>query len=302
MLEYSLAGALLIMASLGALVFLGGNLNGLFGGMLKSPAIPAVVAAGKSGSAPAAGSPPVSTENSSGQMGSTGFSKEASVIYTGRYPENMIDTVQTVGANGATDQLANIIRETGARLLAEGKITPAQASLLDTLANRGHSIANVQKAVEDGFALAAATGKSPLEVKVSAEGQSDWVPYLLDAMLNESNGSAGTPQDVLAHIVGGHSILDSTDGELGTSGPVMDAFHLAYIEARDNGALYDPAAKAIVDDAVIQIFGINASLLNNAAAIAPEAMREKMASSLTHAESAIICDTGNGKDTGTLCN
>jgi hypothetical protein len=57
------------------------------------------------------------------------------------YPNNLQETITTVGANGTTDILLASLRNLAEQLMEKGQITPEQESRLIELANKGHEVA-----------------------------------------------------------------------------------------------------------------------------------------------------------------
>jgi polyhydroxyalkanoate synthesis regulator phasin len=78
-------------------------------------------------------------------------------IQLSQFPNNLQQSVESVGVNGTTDLLANSLKELAQKLLESGKIDASQAQDLITLANRGHILGKLQGQVEEAVEKAIAS-------------------------------------------------------------------------------------------------------------------------------------------------
>jgi Flp pilus assembly pilin Flp len=91
-----------------------------------------------------------------------------------------IMAVQTIGANGVTDELATMLTAQVAQLKESGTLTEAEANALLLLADRGHQLAAAQKMVEDSIMQ----GKS----SVTFEGRTYSIKDFADSVGFSSHG------------------------------------------------------------------------------------------------------------------
>jgi hypothetical protein len=138
LLEYSVATGLVLCLSVGALVFLGDNINNLLGNMLPSRWLTIThQRAGGNLKDKITNSP----EKSANYLYSSLVSRQDLLTLT--------VTVQTSGANGATDHLVNQLQAIIHAQLESNQITNAQASALLELANQGFRLSLLEKVLED---------------------------------------------------------------------------------------------------------------------------------------------------------
>jgi hypothetical protein len=70
-------------------------------------------------------------------------------IQLSQFPTNLKQSVESVGANGTTDLLANVLKELALKLKEAGKIDVIQFQNLIDLANHGHQLGKLEGQVED---------------------------------------------------------------------------------------------------------------------------------------------------------
>ena len=63
-------------------------------------------------------------------------------------PTDIPNLLQTTGANGVTEMLANTMQQAADQLLAKGKITQSQHGLFTQLSNQGHAMAAIEQQIE----------------------------------------------------------------------------------------------------------------------------------------------------------
>lgn len=188
-------------------------------------------------------------------------------------PNNLGQPVETSGANGTTTLLLSALEQLAQDMQAAGAINAVQASSLKDLANQGHRIAEIERTIEDF-----AAGLGPGDQMGSASIMFEWMGY---------------NKDILAR-------------EVSSGGSEMRHFKQLYQDAVDQGALNDPAAKAVVEQLVSYI-----ELLGNAFYDATfwadnaKELNERTAGTVsqkTDLSSSSICATGGGTDSGIQCS
>jgi hypothetical protein len=281
--EYGLTLALAAIVALGAFALLGNNLKLGFNSMLPKPPSPiASLPAGNQLDVSGHSSGTASQPNAAWERPLQITLKNGSQITIDGYPDNLSKSIMTVGANGTTTQLLATLEHLIGELLDKVEITEAQASALRTLANRGHDLANREKVIEDRL-IDRQNGIPQTEGPVTYKGK--------------TYGGL----DTFARSI---DILNS-----GLQKESQASFDDAYQQALNSAALQDPAVRAVVDSLVQDIAGIADVFGGETSAILtrPEAghslqnLLEATASKQTHQDSAEICTTDNGSDTGVHC-
>lgn len=84
-------------------------------------------------------------------LSAAGQSKADTIQTISGDPRQTTQIISTLGANGATDLLADKIGTLSAQWLADGKITETQANLLAKLSNQGHQLATYEKLLSDAL-------------------------------------------------------------------------------------------------------------------------------------------------------
>jgi len=297
--EYGMIAALVCLASVGALVLLGGNLRDVFSNMLPERSQTQVTATAPSfttgsGQTPNSASP--KTSPLADMQPLTITMANGKTITIDAYPKNLAKTVETLGTNGTTAILADNLSAMADQLLTAGEITPEEANLFHQLANQGHRIASIEKLFEDAATKSGSDKQAFLNL-----------PIVFD------DKTYATPLELVDSI--------GYNKKLGSGEWVPDGNESAKLlnlqkQLVDSGALNDPAIKDIVNDLVYVINETSDHFQNNVYAIdetslAPKDMQKQIASDiqesdlasyLTDNTSADICKTGKGKDTGKKCS
>jgi len=210
--------------------------------------------------------------------------------------QSLADKVQTSGANGATELLANQLSAAAELLLAEGKIDASQYDILMQLANQGHEIAQIESLIAN--AISSANGDTTL----------------LQNMTLVYNGSTYTVTE-LSQMIG----TGATPADLATSNVLaldpaqydsqIASFASLYTEALNSGALSDPTALSTVTSAAQQIGNLAESVedtvyqVNNTGlAATTAAVQTQVASVASQMDSSNICTAGSFQDNGVLCS
>lgn len=277
--EYTIIGISIVTIAIGSLLFLSQSVRDGFSNILgrqKSPDI-AISASPVSQNRSDANNTPLSDPSPMTIVPDTPVTIK---------PEDLSSAVLTAGANGATTTLANSIQSVAAQKLAAGELSQAQYSALVDLSNQGHTLADIAKVLESTVTPSISPNTSVL-----FQGKMVTIQHLYESIgYNYNSRSDPLPANPL---------------EANGAFPELDKFMSLYRSASQSGALSDPAIQATVHEAASQIALINMSLDQATGAqlygSAQNSLTEQTASRLTNSNSVIICNSGNGKDSGTNC-
>ena len=234
-------------------------------------------------------------------------------------PSDISKIIETTGANGATDLLAFTLMDLATKLVESGEMTEDQASYLVDLANQGHRMAAIQRAVEEGVQAAGEAGIPVSDYMVMFEGKE--VP--LRNLSNRVGLLWTTTKDMAA---GGYNILNVPDmyandpNHVSDIGVDLNTFRELFNAADQNGSLNDPVIRDMVTKLALDIGNIGDSLENQLEKM-QAAERDAIASGsqppiytkdilnamvgasneITDNNSATICTAGNASDSGVLC-
>jgi hypothetical protein len=213
--------------------------------------------------------------------------------------QSLADKVQTSGANGATELLAQQLSSTASLLLAEGKISSSQYDILMQLSNQGHQIAQIESLVSNAIAAAGGDTTTLNNMTIYFNGQSYTVPQLA--------GTIGVitlkPGDFTNTSILSMSPTDPL------MEPELGKFISLYNQATSSGALSDPVAQATVTSAAQQIGNLGEVVENSLdqiklGEVSPTAAAVETAdsSAASGMDSSAVCLTGNFQDNGVLCS
>ncbi|HEY9687496.1 MAG TPA: hypothetical protein V6C52_11010 [Coleofasciculaceae cyanobacterium] len=289
--EYTLAGALILLLAIPVLMLFGNNLNAVFAGMLSSSDQKVAVAAPVTTTSTAPTASPTSSTQGNGLTSIT--TVNGTVISLPNNPTGISKTVATSGANGTTTLLASQIESIAQQLLAAGELTPAQYSTLTALSNQGHTIAQVEAAIEK---LAANSTDS-----VSFMAGTSQYPELTGLATGEINLNIGYHTGAIDPTL----VTDPLGSIDIATGPTK-VFLQLYQDALNSGALNDPAVKQQIDSLASEIGYLSEVAMDGAqdikwGTIPPSQLQQQYVSDATHWDSKQICTTGNGTDSGTQC-
>lgn len=289
--EYGLLGGLLVLAVIPALLLLGGNVTGLFKGLLAKPAqAPAIAATQVNPSGLPAGQS-INTQSPAGNIQTLTTDNGTTVkLYT---QAELNKSVMTSGANGTTTLLAGQIEIIAKQLLDAGEIDAKQYQGIIDLANQGHKIAGIEKLLEDAAALYESDPKAFDSLKIQYEGES-YTPLQLGKML-------------------GYEDIYSMQWLSGQN--ESETLYVMYENLKSSGALEDPVVQSNVEGLVNRINAIADGVQtfmyqtdNSTAPVLTEKIQDALAtvpdppaSETTHQTSGEICTVGNGQDSGTNC-
>jgi hypothetical protein len=286
--EYVVIGVIVLGVCAMAVWFLGHSLGARYTSMVsytKSPALtvtsPAKGAGGAGASVPTGSSVNVALSN-------------GKTLSLPSYPTNLGSQIITVGANGATNVLSDNLMNTAKQLLASGKIDETQYNNLVALANQGHQIASIEKAVEDSIAHLPPGQKFSLDMPITWNGQ---------------QVTAGELYNRISYFYISDPDLEAKGylNDKADAGSDIQQLIALYQISLDSGALSDPAVNSLVTDLSSKIATLGndfSSAMNalNQGQLTPDNMNASVAASFTsHTDSSGICTAGASTDTGIHC-
>lgn len=268
------------MLVLPSLLFLSGNLNGQFLHVLSPPP-----ASGHAHVKPAEGA-------TIPDMPDLDFPLDREQIGINLPTPSSItlqQSVQTAGVNGATSMLANEITQLAQQQLAGGTINQAQYNSLIGLSNEGHRLASALGLIEDAFSHGGR--QDPYDKIVRFDGKTVRVGELANDI---GFGDRRTPMPT-----------DPLRASYRASG-VLKQFLGAYQDSLTSGALNDPAIKQqigmLASEIVTASHSLDMALYDyDDDKIKARDITNQAASQLTNLNSIVICQTGNGTDSGHQC-
>lgn len=336
--EYAIPLALLAVVAIGILSAIGNNVSGMFAGTIKvktpvqsvqslgAPTTTASLLGTSSPQQAAAISSSVGPAAPGTYNLSLRLSNGAQLQLTG-YPSNISESIETIGTNGTTEKLLAVLEQTIAKLEASGA-DPVELQNLKNLANAGHKIAKSQADIEISYQDGGPRFYNRFNPEASRLGLQgvnalNFCPYC-----GATGNTVPLNREELAvyNQLANKNVPYVDEDQGGTAyrnyaGPDLYQFIKEYTLATKTGLLRDnPEVKAIVAalsqpimvssaDMSKNIQGVSAlggcdnyENLNNVAC-SIKTMREQTAYSVeTHGNSAQICATGNGQDSGIHCS
>ncbi|MBY0404292.1 MAG: hypothetical protein K2X66_10365, partial [Cyanobacteria bacterium] len=167
--EYALPIALVVLVGVGLLGALGGQLNGMFGNTIGSKSNSPV-----NGQSSTFASLPSASNDSTGiQVIQSGFvptpnsntlsfdiSENGKTVHVSipNYPDSLKTGVETVGADGTTQNYAATLKKLADTLEEEGVLTPDKAQMIRDIANSGFQLSLGQTVVQKALADAPQNG------------------------------------------------------------------------------------------------------------------------------------------------
>lgn len=206
-------------------------------------------------------------------MGALNVTMSDGTVITLAYPMDPGETVDTIGANGTTEILANTLSALGQQLLVQGKITEDQFQWFQRLANSGHGMGRMEENIETMLQNPQSTLSYDEYWQLMHESQILKNSNLLaeDYQLLKDSGALSDP--AVAAIV--NNLVNNIQSIGTATRDAVDAIHPA-----DPNAHYDSATNTYTLDTT--------------------AFQQTL-SQETHANSAGICNVGGGQDTGISC-
>jgi Flp pilus assembly pilin Flp len=154
--EYGLIAASVCLVGILSLTTLGGNLNSVFNGMVPQRSTVEPIAVTSTPAATQAETTTTSAGSNSAtemQLANTpaNSARAAAPLDLKVISSELKTTVQTLGANGTAQMLANSLTKSIDQLLADPNLNPEQKNLLSALSNQGHDIAKREQVAQDLF-------------------------------------------------------------------------------------------------------------------------------------------------------
>jgi hypothetical protein len=278
------------LASVGALLMLGGNVSDALQNML-SGSSPSVAATGNpSGSKTGMGT------NQQLSNTVTITTRNGNTITLDGYPaDSLSKVVYTSGANGTTKVLASNMAALAKKLLDAGEVNQEQYNDLWMLANQGHQLASIE---------------AEIEAKAATLPPEEFQTWLMTSNLDDALGYEPPPSVAYKNDTdSGYNYtqipsdpLNPPNGAQTELQKFLDFYH----KAEQGGALSDPAIAAIVTSLATEIALVSEGLDQSQGAVytgknTPEQLTLYAASALTNHDSAGICGVGKGQDSGIHC-
>ena len=231
-----------------------------------------------------------SKNNPSDETNSPAFSDNSAAFSS--YPTDMKNIIQTAGGNGATQMMADLIRQVGEHLLAKGELNEEQANAFFGLANQGNYIANIEKLVEDAY-------KSG-QTSITFEGQS-YTPFELSRKVGWIDDPTGT----YPFNVNNPNIDEAVNRAVDYRSDTLQTFFDRYQTLKNSGALNNPEVQQTIGALTTQIAYLSEVTEYSVAAVSkgdsPSTLQNNYISNTTYWNSKDICSTGNGETTGVTC-
>lgn len=233
--------------------------------------------------------------------------KDGTILSMKGFAYDTAALVETVGTDGATEEMAAKIMELADKLKAEGKLTDAQYNQLQALSNQAHRIAGLEKLITDTVIASNANMDSFDNSGMNFEGRG-YEPWSFAVMLSTGttdpiNGSFYQPASLLDSETKATFGIDPAQSKIGTL--MMDLLQ-QYKAAKDGGALDDPSVNQVITTLTRDVTSLGLetgkmqwNVMNHVWQM--EAANQNMAADLTHQDAAHICNTGGGEDTGVHC-
>jgi hypothetical protein len=301
--EVALAGSLIGLVSISALVLLGHHTQGLIHGASDITTSTSDLLQPIQGNVAVAGTNPVISVPIPSPIVAPGIVPINVSTVSATPSQDMNAMIQTVGANGATTVLADNIETLAKQKLDSGEISQDQYNQLIGLAKQGHHMAEIQAAVEAlnknpdvnastyNGTLITVDGKT---ATVADFGKSlgfnipSGVP-LTDVLQGSSVANAETAAFIKLYNSATASLSPAMKDQIKTLGSdilILSDTVAAASDYRTYDAVTAADMMAHMQDR-INYYGNPVIINDNATA--------------THADASHICTTGNGSDSGQTC-
>lgn len=286
MTEYMIGASLIAVISIGALFALGNNLDDLLKMLLPAPPKTMTANAGKPISVDVA-APPVSNipDVAVPPTSPTG----ANAVSVSDYSGSLTSIVSTVGANGATSQLAAQLVALAAKLKESGQISDEEANKLVSLANQGFRLADLERSVEEASKTKGST-QAFLQSSINFDGKTYTIPEVAGLI------GFGSPTDLTQDIQNNSNyMLESTPSS--TAAPETLAFLNRYQDVINSPNIQNSEAQKVVSQLSSQISYLSDAVSNliygaNDPNISLENLNKNTASVATVYDSHSICYLG----------
>ncbi|MBY0405689.1 MAG: hypothetical protein K2X66_17435 [Cyanobacteria bacterium] len=238
-------------------------------------------------------------------------------IVVPNYPTDLNKLIETLGPNGATDTMAESFRNLAKALLAEGKITPAEANLLSNLSNRGHDLAKNQRILED-FANSSGSDSEVYTLKSKdfrqIQNLSNQSVTLLNPDIRTYIGLGTQITNVVVNEKGkvvydtnGDAILDHSKFYDYKIPKDQFDFLKEFGSVMQSKLFQEPVLKQAISALTINIYQVSslATAYSNRVAdssfsLSPNLINQKISQSVRR-DSVALCSVGGGVDSGVQC-
>lgn len=298
MTEYVLAGSLMLLGCLGALIALQGSLSEGFENMLSQGRYAPKVAIT---SAPGKGeltNPPMSDSEMTGLLSRGSFKLENGLeVLLPSLQTSTAKEVQTSGANGATQKMLADLHTLMQAMTQADMLDPQTAHDFDALINQGYRLADLERQIEHAVANARSTAdflNTPLSFngKTISVRQAGEMVGFSDMDLNRAGGTVGERLNTNADYV-------LTPGGRYTGSETL-AFINAYQKLIDSPAMSDPTVKATVKRLATEISFLTDVVSQELYYVTNHGdsvnqLKSGVISGTTALNSLQICETGKGQ-------
>jgi hypothetical protein len=218
------------------------------------------------------------------------------------------EKIETIGSQGTTEELLAALVKSAKNYEKEGVLTADQLSKFNDLANAGHELAQVEGLIENSAKLAG-NNKTRFAKSRQKLGNQLFSPNQLAQMLGGNPRGTKSTQSVPLKNLDDETLQTFSLSREDYMGKLTYKFLTEFQDLNRSGALNHPEIKPLVKALSQQVRGIaqNVAGAANGASDAsqknrlPSALTQEVASGTTHNDSKVICDTGDGTDTGTAC-
>lgn len=317
--ENTLILAVVTIAAIGGLGMLGNTLSDQFSGMINKNNNAPVTGGSGQGQVVLQNSPVVNggLTPTPGSYNLQITLRNGQVMSIPNYPGDLAATIETSGANGTTEKLAQTLRVMADQLLQSGEISQQQADILKNLSNSGFKAADMQTTLAD-LLNNGMSGNSPPTLLDLVSGSDFALPnadlqvWMVEAGVD--GGVNGISLNTIERFMT-YSKSDAAQYYQQYGQPFPNDLKHIYLNALGSGAMDNPAVKTVVDDMVKKIVtsaastntlmwdlryeGLSPDLKNN-----PNALNQAMSENVQKASlgSGVICETGQNTVEGLHCS
>ncbi len=221
------------------------------------------------------------------------------------YPSDLLQVVETAGANGATKRLLATLEQAIAAFEASGEIDSEQANELRALANQGHRMAMIEDVIYGHL-------NNPQNFSSGQDYRGSLLVFEGEEMTVQklANRVGWDPQEDF--------VVDNLYADPLTTmphaGKDLKKFLALYHQAENKGAMRNPTVHALVQDLTSKITILGGAVehsVDNLAHVYDSEADVKMAfekkiiegaATATDQHSATICRTGGNQDDGKHCS
>lgn len=194
-------------------------------------------------------------------------------------PENFGEYIESSGSSGGTDKVVALLEQ----IAASPELSPDQKNLVEQLANKGHSLANIEKIIEQQAQILSDEGTEP-DSNFEQDGE------VLDMRLTEFGNLLTSVLSSLNNDPEAKALVNTLSAQIVSLATDMNLAHQVAINScTEEGA----CSSNVMQGATVETEPYTNSLDD---ILNPEA------SSVSDLDSALICATGHGDDTGIECN